>query len=105
MANRLTSGLLVLLTSQLSLLAAQSSSSQSGFERLQDSLAGVTDTVRLRALFRDSDDPVRAGIIGIRLGELGTDPDFSEAVGRFRRATRQHRADAAPWFGLGQARA
>jgi GWxTD domain-containing protein len=105
MANRLTSGLLVLLTSHISLLAAQTSGSQSDFERLQDSLAGVTDTVRLRALFRDSDDPVRAGVIGIRLGELGADPDFSEAVGRFRRATRPHSGNAAPWFGLGQAKA
>ncbi len=105
MANRLTSGLLVLLTSHTPLLAAQTSSSRSDFERVQDSVAGVSDTVRLRALFRHSDDPVRAGVIGIRLGELGDDPDFSDAIGRFRRATRQHAKDAAPWFGLGLAQA
>src|SRR3954449_12188065 len=105
MEIRLTSGLLVLLTSHIPLLAAQTSSSRSNLERVQDSVATVTDTVRLRALFRHSDDLVRAGTIGIRLGELGDDPDFSDAVGRLRRATRQHAGDAAPWFGLGLAQA
>ena len=105
MANRLTSGLLVLLTSHTLLLAAQTSSSRSDFERVQDSVANVSDTVRLRALFRHSDNPVRAGIIGLRLGELGDDPDFSDAISRFRRATRQHARDGASWFGLGLAQA
>jgi tetratricopeptide (TPR) repeat protein len=105
MANRLTSGLLVLLTSHTLLLAAQTSSSRTEFERVQDSIATVSDTVRLRTLFRHSDNPVRSGIIGIRLGELGDDPDFSDAIGRFRRATRQHPRDATPWFGLGLAQA
>src|SRR3954462_9719370 len=103
MLNRLTSGLLVLLTSHIPLLAAQTSSSRSDLEWVQDSVASVTDTVRLRALFRQSHDLVRAGIIAVRLGELGDDPDFSDAIGRFRRATRKHGGDAAPWFGLGLA--
>jgi len=106
MVYRLTSQVLVLLASSAPLLAGQTSVVGSSFPQLQDSLAGVSDTAQLRTLFRQNrDDPMRAGAIGLRLGELGADPDFSDARSSFRRATRQHSHWAETWFGLGRAEA
>src|SRR5215210_5997723 len=106
MVYRLTSQVLVLLASSAPLLAGQTSVVGSSFPQLQDSLAGVSDTAQLRNLFRQNrDDPMRAGAIGLRLGELGADPDFSDARSSFRRATRKHSHWAETWFGLGRAEA
>src|SRR3954467_2917883 len=106
MVYRLTSPVLVLLASSAPLLAGQTSVVGSRFPQLQDSLATVSDTTRLRTLFRQNrDDPLRAGAIGLRLGQLGADPDFSDARSSFRRATRQHSHLAETWFGLGRAEA
>jgi GWxTD domain-containing protein len=44
---------------------------------------------------------VRAGLIGLRLGELRADPDFSDALSRFRRAARLSPARPESWYGLG----
>ncbi|HWN19103.1 MAG TPA: hypothetical protein VNO19_09330, partial [Gemmatimonadales bacterium] len=76
--------LLFPLTAYRSPLTAQ----QTAFEQLRDSLAKTSDTAGLRALLRPlrRSDPVRAGLIGLRLGELRADPDFSEARSSFRRA-------------------
>jgi GWxTD domain-containing protein len=48
---------------------------------------------------------LRAGLIGLRLGELRADPDFSEALSSFRRASRLDPGHPEPWFGLGLAEA
>ena len=93
--------LLFPLTAYRSPLTAQ----QTAFEQLRDSLAKTSDTAGLRALLRPlrRSDPVRAGLIGLRLGELRADPDFSEARSSFRRAAKQDTGQPEPWFGLGLA--
>jgi hypothetical protein len=97
MVYRLTSQVLVLLASSAPLLSGQTSAVGYRLSRLQDSLAAVSDTNQLRALFRQNrNDPLRAGAIGLRLGELGADPDFSDARNSFRRATREHSHLADP---------
>jgi GWxTD domain-containing protein len=105
MPARVTRSIVFLLSSQVSVLAAQTSAAPSSFQQLRDSLAAVSDSVSLRALFQDESDPVRAGLIGIRLGILGADPDFSDALAGFRRATRVDQGRAEAWFGLGLAEA
>lgn len=78
------------------------------FEQLRDSLAGVSDTSWLRATFNQhkrNSEPLHAGLIALRLGELGADPDFSEALGRFRAAAKKQPARAEAWYGLGRAQA
>src|SRR5215210_1178062 len=103
MAHRSTSALLVLLIFPVSFLTAQSSV-VGRLPRLQDSLAVLSDTSELRALFRASKgDPLRRGATAFRLGELGADPDFSEAMGSFRRASRKGPNRAEAWFALARA--
>jgi GWxTD domain-containing protein len=89
---------------QLPHLTAQTSAHVSTFESLRDSLASTADTNELRAALRASrrTDPLHAGLIGLRLGELGADPGFGEALSSFRRASRLPRA-AEAWYGLGLA--
>src|SRR6185436_1726288 len=75
------------------------------------SLATSSDTALLRAMvrriFNGSDGPavlpaeLRAGLIGLRLGELRADPDFSDALSSFRRAARLSASRPEPWYGLG----
>ena len=95
--------LLFPLTSYCLPLTAQ----QTAFERLRDSLAATSDTTALKALLQPlrRSDPLRAGLIGLRLGELHADPDFSEALSSFRRATRRNARRPEPWYGLGLAEA
>ncbi|HEX6435343.1 MAG TPA: GWxTD domain-containing protein, partial [Gemmatimonadales bacterium] len=38
-----------------------------------------------------------------RMGELGADPDYSDALGQFRRATKQRVRLAEAWYGMGTA--
>ncbi|HMH55503.1 MAG TPA: hypothetical protein VK535_04515, partial [Gemmatimonadales bacterium] len=70
--------LLVLLTAYRSPLTAQ----KTAFEQLRDSLAGTPDTTALRTMLRTvrRGEPLRAGLAGLRLGQLRADPDFSEAI-------------------------
>jgi GWxTD domain-containing protein len=107
---------LILLTSRLSPLTAQTSSPQTAFEQLRDSLAASSDTSGLRSQFRSSrrnndrrqlplSSELRAGLIGLRLGELNADADFSDARSSFRRATRVSPERAESWYGLGLAEA
>ncbi|HEY0350526.1 MAG TPA: GWxTD domain-containing protein, partial [Gemmatimonadales bacterium] len=89
---------------QLPHLTAQTPTRLSAFQSVRDSLGATTDTNQLRtelkALRRS--DPLRAGLVALRLGELGGDPGFSEALSSFRRASRgAHPAEA--WYGLGLA--
>ncbi len=96
-------GLLFPLTAYRSPLTAQ----QTAFDRLRDSLATTSDTTALRALLRSlrRSDPLRAGLIGLRLGELHADSDFSEALSSFRRAAQSNARHPEPWYGLGLAQA
>jgi GWxTD domain-containing protein len=77
------------------------------YEQLRDSLAGVNDTSWLRSMLRQQpkSEPFQAGLVALRLGELGADPDFSEALGRFRQAAKRQPARAEAWYGLGRAQA
>ncbi len=97
----------VVLTSRGSLLTGQTSVHQSAFERVHDSLATTSDTTALKALLRPlrRSDPLRAGLIGLRLAELHADPDFSEALSSFRRAADRDPQRPEPWYGLGLAEA
>jgi GWxTD domain-containing protein len=73
------------------------------FYRLRDSLAGTSDTAALRTLFRSlrPDDPLGAGVVALRLGELSADPDYSDALRSFRRAAERGPSRPEPWFGMG----
>jgi GWxTD domain-containing protein len=96
-------------------LCSQQAPARSAFEILRDSLAASSDTSLLRKEFRQvnrgSPAPaglsaeLRAGLIGLRLGELGGDVDFSDARSSFRRATRVSPNRAESWYGLGLAEA
>jgi GWxTD domain-containing protein len=98
-----------LLTSHLSPLAGQDLplTAQSAFDRFRDSLASTSDTSALRTLLRASRraDPLRAGLIGLRLGDLHADRDFSDARSSFKRASRLDPTRPEPWYGLGLAEA
>ena len=102
-ASVLALALLFPLTAYHSPLAAQ----QTTFDRLRDSLATTSDTAALRALLRSlgRSGPVDAGIIGLRLGELRADPDFSVALSSFRRAAKRAAGQPEPWYGLALAEA
>ena len=98
--------IVVALTSRGGLQSGQAIQ-QPAFERLRDSLATTSDTTALRALLQPlrRTDPLRAGVVALRLGELNADPDFSEALSSFRRAARMNPPRAEPWYGLGLAEA
>ena len=95
--------LLVLLTAYRSPLTAQ----KTAFEQLRDSLAGTPDTTALRTMLRTvrRGEPLRAGLAGLRLGQLRADPDFSEAISSFRQAARLEPRRPEAWYGLGLAEA
>jgi GWxTD domain-containing protein len=90
--------------SPLSPLTGQTVTQQAAFQTLRDSLGFTNDTANLRTALRElrRQDPLRAGLIGLRLGELGADPSYDEARSSFRRASRGARA-AEAWYGLGLA--
>ena len=107
---------LLLLTSYFSLLPAQSQPTNPGaeFERLNDSLARSTDTAALRTLLRSSkryheshkadfSAALRTGLVALRLGQLGADPGFSEALSGFRQASKRGSDRPEPWYALGLA--
>ena len=93
----------VVLISRGTPLTGQTAAQQTAFELFRDSLAARSDTTSLRALLKSlrRTDPVRAGVIGLRLGELHADPDFSDALASFRRAARIDPQRPEAWFGLG----
>jgi GWxTD domain-containing protein len=101
---------LLQLTAYRSPLTAQ----KTAFEQFRDSLATSSDTAllrtKLRKTLKGSEAPalsvrLRAGLIGLRLGELRADPDFSEALSSFRRAARLSPERPEPWYGLGLSQA
>lgn len=106
-ASVVTRSLLCLLVCHTSLLRGQTlapAAPRSAFHRLQDSIATISDTAQLRTRVRESRaDPVRAGLFALRLGDLGADPDYSDALSQFRRATRKRVRLAEAWYGMGTA--
>jgi GWxTD domain-containing protein len=111
--TRFLTSTMLLLTSYLSLLTAQSPD-LAEFQHLRDSLARSTDTTELRRLLRTSkryhrshkaDLPaaLRTGLVALRLGELGADPDFSEALSNLREAAKRGPRQPEPWYALGLA--
>jgi GWxTD domain-containing protein len=103
----------LLLTSNFS-LSAQSPSDRLALDRLRDSLFTTSDTAQLRRLGRTlrhqadrRPDPallqLRAGLVFLRLTELGAEPGCGEAIARFRAAAQRAPAWPYPWYGLGLA--
>ena len=103
---------LIPLTGSFAPLTGQSPTPPTAFEQLRDSLAVISDSATLRTELRrirraqdPSDTPlapdVRAGLLGLRLGELHSDPDFSDARSSFTRASRSWPLKPEPWYGLG----
>jgi GWxTD domain-containing protein len=84
-------------------------------ERYRDTLEILVpaDTASLRRTVRSlskqasrSRDPmaaIRGGLAGLRLGELGADPDYRQAIDLLRQATRLEPGWAYGWFQLGVA--
>jgi GWxTD domain-containing protein len=105
-ALRMTA-LVCLLTFRLSPVAGQTAVRKSDFEQLRDSLATISNTGALRALQQtlSPSAPLRAGVVGLRLGELRADPTYSQALSSFRRAARIDPGRPEPWYGLGLAEA
>jgi GWxTD domain-containing protein len=86
------------------------------FENVRDSLGAAADTSLLRASLENVQrrraasgealsPALRAGLIGLRLGQLGADPGYRDALSRFRRAAKAEPGRPEPWFGLGLAEA
>src|SRR5688572_7067995 len=110
---------ILLLTSHLSLLTAQTSppltaQEPAGFADLRDSIAAMSDTSVIRDRLDESRQQhkqerenlsaaLRSGLLALRLGELRADPDYSEALSIFRAATKRAPQQPEPWYGLGLA--
>jgi GWxTD domain-containing protein len=107
MAARIPALATSLLFSAVLPLSSQTLVRQTHFEQVRDSLSRISDTGALRLALKQVRDshPLRAGLIGLRLGELGADPDFSQAISSFRRAARREPRRPEPWYGLGLAEA
>jgi GWxTD domain-containing protein len=107
---------LSLLAAQLAPLGAQSPTDRLALDRLRDSLAGISDTVALRHLQLEyrrqarsqaagGIAPLREGMVGIRLAELGLESDAARAIGSLRLATAREPEWPYAWYALGQAQA
>ncbi len=95
--------------------AGQSSADRAALDRFSDSLGALSipDTSALRTTFHSLRNAaksgrkplliLRAGLAATRLGELGADPDFSDAVKDLRRAASLEPAWPYAWHALGLA--
>jgi GWxTD domain-containing protein len=103
--------LLVLLGTFPTPLIAQQSPARSHFALLRDPLEGISDTSLLRSLLRSSrayEKTHRAetaatwhsGLVALRLGRLGADPDYGTALSIFRAFTKQAPGLPESWYGL-----
>jgi GWxTD domain-containing protein len=105
----------LLLTARLAAAAAQSPAERLALDRFADSLAAISiqDTSALRTALRSLDraastshaslPALRAGLAATRLGELGAEPDFGDAVRRLRRAAALAPTWPYTWHALGNA--
>jgi GWxTD domain-containing protein len=107
---------LCLLAAQLSPLRAQSPADRLALDRLRDSLAGISDTAALRNLQQDFHrrarkptagglPALRAGLVAIRLSELGAEPNASRAIASLGLATSRQPDWPYAWYALGLAQA
>jgi GWxTD domain-containing protein len=112
---RAVAGLLLLVP--VGALAGQSPAERFSLDRLHDSLASLTarDTTALRASHRqltriaaataDRVASVRAGLVALRLGELGADADFGDARRALQAATDRAPSWPYAWYLRGEAEA
>ena len=101
-------------TSCLSPLASQEPAAPIAFAQLRDSIATISDTGAIRSLLdasrrqhKDKRDNLpailRSGLLALRLGELGGDPDFSTALSIFKDVSRNAPNHPEAWYGRGLA--
>ncbi|MEP6590336.1 MAG: GWxTD domain-containing protein [Gemmatimonadota bacterium] len=95
-------------------LSAQAPAARAEIAAFRDSLAGVTDTLALKALEtrlinvakvrRDSTMlHLRLGFLSLRMGDLGGHSHYDDAGSEFEWATRDEPKWPIPWLGLGLA--
>lgn len=107
----------LLLLAPAAVATAQDSADRLLLDRLNDSLAAlsVLDTAALRTSYRTlartastTRDPLttlRSGLAAIRLGELGADADFGDALSALRKATERGPDWPYAWHARGSAEA
>ncbi|MEO7984921.1 MAG: GWxTD domain-containing protein [Gemmatimonadales bacterium] len=105
----------LLLLAPFAIAAGQRPADRIALDRLHDSLRALTpfDTAALRTEYRTLSGhapsirapltTLQSGLVALRLGELGADADFGEALASLRRATRLESDWPAPWYLLGVA--
>ena len=99
--------LVALLSAHSLLLPAQSPAPQAGFTAARESLSVVSDTIALKASLAGASrsDLLQRGLLALRLGELGADPDFSQALSYFGKSAEREPGRPEGWYGLGLAEA
>jgi GWxTD domain-containing protein len=107
----------LLVVAPLTVAAGQTPTERLSLDRFGDSLSAVTsrDTAALRSTFnsldraaRNSRDPLlilKAGLAARRLGELGADSDYGDALRLLRKATTVEASWPYAWHALGLAEA
>ena len=105
----------LLLLAPFAIAAGQRPADRIALDRLHDSLRALTpfDTATLRTEYRtlSGQTPstraplttLQSGLVALRLGELGADADFGEALASLRKATRLESDWPALWHLLGVA--
>jgi GWxTD domain-containing protein len=103
----LHSAIVIALLSTHSLLLPAQDPTPHSFVAARESLSVVSDTVVLKtSLARvPHADPLRRGLLALRLGELGADPDFSQALSYFGESAEREPDRPEAWYGLGLAEA
>jgi GWxTD domain-containing protein len=106
---------ILLLLTQAARALGQAPGDRLALDRFGDSLSQVEDTTLLRDLqhrlhssHATSDDEtnrLRAGLVAFRLGELGADRDFGDAIDALRKTTARRPDWPYAWYALGRAEA
>ncbi len=99
--------LVAFLSTHSRLLPAQAPAPQPGFSAARESLSTVSDTTVLKASLARAprSDLLQRGLLALRLGELGADPDFSQARSYFEKSAEREPGRPEAWYGLGLAEA
>jgi GWxTD domain-containing protein len=99
--------LVALLSAQSVLLPAQAPAPPSEFTAAKESLSALSDTMVLKASLARAprSDLLQRGLLALRLGELGADPDFSQALSYFKKSAEREPGRPEAWYGLGLAEA
>jgi GWxTD domain-containing protein len=106
---------ILLLLTPAARVIGQAPGDRLALDRFGDSLSQVDDTSSLRDLQHQlrssratSDDDtgrLRAGLVAFRLGELGADRDFGDAIDALRKTTARRPDWPYAWYTLGRAEA